>query len=69
MAPVAPARFSITMVWPSASPSGCRDEARHDVAGAARRIGDDDVDGAVREILRGGRNGGGDQSRATRQTE
>jgi hypothetical protein len=40
-----------------------RDEARHDVAGAARRIGDDDVDGAVWEVLRGGRNGGDDQRR------
>ena len=28
-----------------------RDQARDDVAGAARRIGDDDVDGAVRESL------------------
>ncbi len=35
-----------------------RDQPRDDVAGAARRIGDDDVDGAVREGLRGRRGGG-----------
>ena len=40
-----------------------RDEARHDVAGAARRISDDDVDGTVREVLRGGREHSDDQSR------